>query len=849
MGCRERTRNLMAVRKVFVTLVILFMIFSMIPISTGEWQPPHDTGTGSDPVASDNNWTTNGTWYIEAGETKSYDNITITLNGRLELNITAELTLDNCTIYFNFSNSDPYIFVNPHQDTYLIMKNCNVSCLDESNVWSFYIDYGGAHPRVHIYNCNFYDMTTFRAYSSQFRAYNSSFYTGRIDGAWVYYGKNSHDEEYPFWPSFGSEFFDCYIEGMTQGKNAILINSHVSWAVEAGDTNRSVTPNSNGFDWRFVNSSFNNFESDFSDVQYTGVMTTYEYVKVTVRNPDGSLNTTTNVTINNENAEIKDETTGVDGSVVTTCKSWNESSNVRTYFDVNVTVDGNTSQNFSIYRGDRTVDRQTNITYVIGWGFVPEYEISHTPYGKDFIWTAVNHADLTTLELVMPVMDYLESNGANMTWTLWWDSEDQIAGPVQFGFMNSTIRDYMVSHVVGKGMEVGSHSPTPTSNNVTNFTEMWGLYELYFGYDPLYYCEHGAAGSHEENFGYNGLNESNEEYYMIPFLNENILWMDPTGGPSVGERKNIYDGLNIYEDWNTAFEPNSTWDFMVHRSVNGGSVSRYEKLIHDGELENLKAQHGVWISYEHFGVANYWSLNPLDAGDYFFGDRVMNPAVSDRMNITFSYDGWFKNASTVLNWLWEMEHVSIDQNYYKIGLNNTNSNDVDGFTILGLPTGRLYNSSNNYTDANSDGEFIMDLPSGEHNMYFHPPTDSIVPDSSYTKNYLQVNFTDLSRSFNNWDDNYTIVSWDWDFGASGSSEQNPEFVYPGEGTYTVTLTIADEYGRSNSTSFDITVVRITPAEQIDALVPIVIAVTGVIIVISILGNGLIRPFNRIARRT
>jgi len=222
----------------------------------------------------------------------------------------------------------------------------------------------------------------------------------------VYYGKNDHDEEYPFWPSFGSEFWDCYIEGMDQGKNAILYNCRVDWAGDDVPTNRSITPRENGFDWRLVNSSFNNFESDFSDTQYTGTLTTYEYVKVTVRNPDGSLNTTARVVIENEDSESLNQTTGSDGYVTATCKCWSESSNVRTYYDVNVTVDGNTSQNFSIYRGDRTVDRQTNITYVIGWGFIPEYRISHAPFGKDFVWSAVSHADLATLEIVMPVMEY-----------------------------------------------------------------------------------------------------------------------------------------------------------------------------------------------------------------------------------------------------------------------------------------------------------------------------------------------------------------------------------------------------------------------------------------------------------
>ena len=836
-------------RKILVISIIFLMIFSITPISTGEWQPPHDDGVPLDPTASDNNWTTDGAWYIEAAETKSYDNMTITLNGRLQINATGNLTLDNCTIYFNFSNSDRLINVAASSVlTYLLMKNCNVSCLDASIAWQFKIVQGD-HPQVYLYDCYFEDLELLQINDCRFQAYNCTFKTGSTTGNWVISNRNTHYPGYPLHPSFGSQFFDCWIDGIDQGDNAILINCHVGWAGYDGDTdtNRSITARRDGFDWRLVNTSFNNFESDFASVQYTGTLSVSEYVKVTVRNAGGSLNTTASVVINNEDAELKDEVTGADGSVMATCKSWSESSNVRTYYDVNVTVDGNTSQNFSIYKGDRIPDRQTNITYVIGWGFIPEYKISHTPDGKDFIFTIVDHPDLGPMNVVEPIMEYLESKGVNITWLLWWDSTIQL--PVQFGFINSTVRDYFITHCIGTGMEIGSHSPTPGHDNVTNFTEVWALHEYYFGYAPLTYSEHGSTWY--ENFGQGeGLNSSNTEYYMVPFLNENCLWIDPTdGGPvEYGDRKNINDGLNLYEDWNTIFEPNSTWSFIPYRSINGGSPTRYSWMVHDGELDNLKAQRGVWISYEHFASENSWTLNPLDAGDYYYGDRVVNPSISDRMNITFSYDGWFKNLSTVLQWCWEMEHVSMDQNYYKLELNNTNNDTLDGFTILGLPSGRLYNSSNNYTDANAEGEFIVDIPSGEHNMYFYPPTDSITSDFSHSKNYLQVDFEDLSRSFNNWDDNYTIVSWDWDFGASGSSEQNPEFEYPEEGTYTVTLTITDEYGRSNSTSFDVTVVRITAAEQIDLLIPIVVAATGLIVVLGVFSNGLIRPFNRMFRR-
>jgi PKD repeat protein len=60
-------------------------------------------------------------------------------------------------------------------------------------------------------------------------------------------------------------------------------------------------------------------------------------------------------------------------------------------------------------------------------------------------------------------------------------------------------------------------------------------------------------------------------------------------------------------------------------------------------------------------------------------------------------------------------------------------------------------------------------------------------------NGLDVQFVDQSTG--------PIASWAWDFGDSQtSSEQNPLHTYAAEGTYTVTLTVSDAGGGSNSTS-------------------------------------------------
>jgi PKD repeat protein len=56
---------------------------------------------------------------------------------------------------------------------------------------------------------------------------------------------------------------------------------------------------------------------------------------------------------------------------------------------------------------------------------------------------------------------------------------------------------------------------------------------------------------------------------------------------------------------------------------------------------------------------------------------------------------------------------------------------------------------------------------------------------------LTTTFTDLSQA---------ASSWDWDFGDGGSStEENPTYTYNAMGTYTVSLTAANEFGSDTMT--------------------------------------------------
>jgi PKD repeat protein len=79
-----------------------------------------------------------------------------------------------------------------------------------------------------------------------------------------------------------------------------------------------------------------------------------------------------------------------------------------------------------------------------------------------------------------------------------------------------------------------------------------------------------------------------------------------------------------------------------------------------------------------------------------------------------------------------------------------------------------------------------------------PPTAGF----TYTINGLTVNFTDTST-----DPDGTIVSWLWNFGDGNTSTlQNPTYTYVSGGTYTVTLTVTDNDGATDTAGATITLI-------------------------------------------
>ncbi|AAM05167.1 DUF3344 domain-containing protein [Methanosarcina acetivorans] len=154
------------------------------------------------------------------------------------------------------------------------------------------------------------------------------------------------------------------------------------------------------------------------------------------------------------------------------------------------------------------------------------------------------------------------------------------------------------------------------------------------------------------------------------------------------------------------------------------------------------------------------------------------------------------------------------------GNNSTEQNPVHTYSTEGTYTVSLTVSNAGGSDSEVKTEYISvsePLPLAPVANFSADITSGVGP--------LTVHFTDSSSG--------SPDTWEWDFDNDGdvdSTEQNPQFIYTGEGTYSVKLTVTSSAGSDSELKTDhITVVYPSPdftANVTEGTVPLTVEFTG-----------------------
>jgi PKD repeat protein len=170
-------------------------------------------------------------------------------------------------------------------------------------------------------------------------------------------------------------------------------------------------------------------------------------------------------------------------------------------------------------------------------------------------------------------------------------------------------------------------------------------------------------------------------------------------------------------------------------------------------------------------------------GDYIIVTRENQPPVSvpngpytgtEGVAITFSGSGSYDPDGSIISFAWDF------------GDGNTRTGESPAYTYI-------QNGTYNVTLVVTDNEGATNTNATTATIADAEPTADFSATPASGLKPLTVDFSDSSTSYDG------IAAWEWDFGdGNTSTEQNPTHVYTSEGIYTVSLTVYEADGDSDT---------------------------------------------------
>lgn len=280
----------------------------------------------------------------------------------------------------------------------------------------------------------------------------------------------------------------------------------------------------------------------------------------------------------------------------------------------------------------------------------PDQAVPLYPDGKKFAFSIIDDTDEATLENIRPVYDFLHSLGLRTTKTVWvLPAVDTDARPNRgYTLEDTDYLEYILKlnkwgfEIAFHGARGGDSTRQEIINSLEIFNDTIGYYprihinhfinrdNLYWGADKLdclplkllyrlFYDRKKYSGHKPDSeYFWGDIAKKHIEYSVnFSFHNINILTINPAIPYHDPRRKYV--------------------NLWFHTS-DGGSVTSFNNLLSEDNLDRLERENGVCIVYTHFGKQ-------------FCKNGELNQMTKERLQDLVSRDGWFAPASEILDHL------------------------------------------------------------------------------------------------------------------------------------------------------------------------------------------------------
>jgi len=273
------------------------------------------------------------------------------------------------------------------------------------------------------------------------------------------------------------------------------------------------------------------------------------------------------------------------------------------------------------------------------------------PDGKDFIFSIFDDTDVSTLDNIRPVYDYLTELGIYTTKSVW---------PMECAQQNSnykgshTLQDKeyaaYVKELARRGFEIAYHGASMESSPRAVIIESLRQFRQILGFSPRTYASHACNreniywGDNRFNFSvfrflYRMLNPRKDNFYSGNNLQSQYFWADICRETFDYVRTFTFNDINLLNisrfPYTVKNRPCFNKCFLTSSADN---VKEFNRLLSEVNQEKLQVEKGVCIITTHFGKG-FTRNNKLDSTT-----KILLKRLADK-------NGYFAPVCNVMDYL------------------------------------------------------------------------------------------------------------------------------------------------------------------------------------------------------